>query len=95
MVAVLWTLFGVLARVHRTATVSSFDPRKKVRIELQTVAVLWTHFRTAIYGWCSQVFDILVGHINNLIKELFLLVVPRDMFFLHDVILDGRDHPNA
>ena len=47
--------FAVLASVHRTATVSSFDPRKKVRIELQTVAVLWTLFKTAIYGRCAQV----------------------------------------
>ena len=47
--------FAVLASVHRTATVSSFDPRKKVRIELQTVAVLWTLFKTAIYGSCAQV----------------------------------------
>ena len=48
--------FAVLASVHRTATVSSFDPRKKVRIELQTVAVLWTLFKTAIYGCCAQVY---------------------------------------
>ena len=47
--------FAVLASVHRSATVSSFDPRKKVRIELQTVAVLWTLFKTAIYGRCAQV----------------------------------------
>ena len=47
--------FAVLASVHRTATVSSFDPQKKVRIELQTVAVLWTLFKTAIYGCCAQV----------------------------------------
>ena len=47
--------FTVLASVHRTATVSSFDPRKKVRIELQTVEVLWTLFKTAIYGSCAQV----------------------------------------
>ena len=45
----------VLKSVHRTATVSSFDVRKKVRIELQTVAVLWTLFKTAIYGRCAQV----------------------------------------
>ena len=47
--------FAVLASVHRTATVSSFDPQEKVRIELQTVAVLWTLFKTGIYGRCSQV----------------------------------------
>ena len=39
--------FAVLASVHRAATVSSFDPRKKVPIELQTVVVLWTLFKTA------------------------------------------------
>ena len=50
--------FAVLASVHRTATVSSFDPQKKVRIELQTVAVLWTLFKTAIYGCCAQVFSL-------------------------------------
>ena len=44
-----------MASVHRTATVSSFDPRTKVRIELQTVADLWTLFITAIYGRCAQV----------------------------------------
>ena len=49
--------FAVLASVHRTATVSSFDPRKKVRIELQTVAVLWTLSKTAIYGRCAQVCE--------------------------------------
>ena len=53
--------FAVLASVHRTATVSSFDPRKKVRIELQTVAVLWTLFKTAIYGCCAQVLSVPVG----------------------------------
>ena len=50
--------------VHRTATVCSFgkcpqncsfDARKKVRIELQTMAVLWTLFKTAIYGRFAQV----------------------------------------
>ena len=51
--------FAVLASVHRTATVSSFDPRKKVRIELQTVAVLWTLFKTAIYGRCAQVLRLI------------------------------------
>ena len=50
--------FAVLASVHRTATVSSFDPRKKVQIELQTVAVLWTLFKTAIYGRCAQVWTL-------------------------------------
>ena len=35
---------AVLKSVHRTAAVSSFDPQKKMRIELQTVAVLWTLF---------------------------------------------------
>ena len=48
--------FVVLASVHRTDTVGSFDPRKKVRIELQTVAVLSTLFKTAIYGRCAQVY---------------------------------------
>ena len=43
--------FAVLATDRRTATISSFDPQKKVRIELQTVAL----FKTAIYGSCSQV----------------------------------------
>ena len=47
--------FAVLATNRRTATVSSFDPRKKVRVELQTVAVIWTLFKTAIYGRCAQV----------------------------------------
>ena len=44
-----------MASFHRTATASSFDQRKKVRIELQTVAVLWTLFKTAIYGRFAQV----------------------------------------
>ena len=30
--------------------------KKKVRIELQTVAVLWTLFKTAIYGRCAPLF---------------------------------------
>ena len=51
--------FAVLASVHRTATISSFDPQKKVRIELQTVAVLWTLFKTAIYGCCAQVITLI------------------------------------
>ena len=46
--------FAVLASFHRTATVGSFDPRKKERIELQTGAVLWTLFKNAIYGRCAQ-----------------------------------------
>ena len=53
-------LFAVLASVHRTATVGSFDPRKKVRIELQTVEVLWTLFKTAIMAGvpkCRELVD--------------------------------------
>ena len=52
--AVLWTLFF-----------GSFDPQKKVRIELLMVAVLWPLFKTAIYGRCFQVYN----HLNGFDKE--------------------------
>ena len=65
---------AVLASVHRTATVTSFDPRKKVRIELQTMAVLWTLFKTAIYGRCAQVS----GPVFSLVWTDFVVL----LFFL-------------
>ena len=46
--------------LHRTAT---------VRIELQTVAVLWTLFKTAIYGRCAQVHT-KIQHFANLFPTL-------------------------
>ena len=47
--------FAVLLTGHRAATVSSFHPQKKVWTELQTVAVLWSLYLTAIYGSSAQV----------------------------------------
>ena len=38
-----------------TSSLGSFDPCKKVRIELPASAVLWTLSRTSTYGSCSQV----------------------------------------
>ena len=46
--------------------------------------------------WTFASFEIvLVGHVNDLVKKFFLLVDPRDIFFLLDVVLDGRDSPDA
>ena len=69
--------FAVLASVHRTANVGSFDPRKKVRIELQTVAFLWALFKTAKYGRCAQVISVFNQFTSfTEIKALFFLKCP-------------------
>ena len=65
--------FAVLASVRRTATVSSFDPRKKVRIELQMVAVLWKLYKTAIYGRCAQVSPMLKTVMETMMNILLLI----------------------
>ena len=40
---------------HSPATVCRFDPWKKVRFNLPTLAGLWPLFKPATYGRCSQV----------------------------------------
>ena len=41
---------------HSPATVCRFDPRKKVRFNLLTLAGEWSLFKPATYGRCSQVY---------------------------------------
>ena len=53
--------FAVLATDNRIAAVVSFDPWKKVWIELLTVAVVWPLFKTATYGRCSQVIRLVLS----------------------------------